>query len=106
MPLASAFLSTAFFAFTLAVAAGVVWNVYLGGRGRHEPRSLTVQWTTATAIGLAAWMTLTWYLAASGALANFDMRPPPMLLLFVSIAALSVTLSVSRFGSRFVEGLP
>jgi hypothetical protein len=106
MPSASAFLFTAFFAFAVAVAAGVVWNVYLGGRGRHEPRALTIQWTTATAIGMAIWMALTWYVAASGALADFDRRPPPMLLLFAAVVTLSVTLSFSRFGSRFVEGLP
>ena len=90
----------------MAVAAGVVWNVYLGGRGRHEPRALTAPWTTGTAIALAAWMGLTWLVAASGTLADFSRRPPPMLLLFVTLVALSIMLTFSRFGSRFVEGLP
>jgi len=106
MPPASAFLTSSFIGLSLLVALGVLWNVYLGGRGRHEPHALTSQWTIATAIGMAVWMTTTWYVADSGLLADFARRPPPMLLMFVTVPALSVTLALSRFGSRFVEGLP
>jgi hypothetical protein len=106
MPSASAFLTSSFVGLTLLVALGVLWNVYLGGRGRHEPHALTSQWTIATAIGIAVWMGATWSIADSGLLADFERRPPPMLLMFVTVLALSMALAFSRFGSRFVEGLP
>jgi len=106
MPSASAFLTSSFVNLTMVVALGIVWNVYLGGRGRHEPRALTWQWTFATAIGLSLWMAIAWYGARSGVLADFDRRPPPMLLMFVLVVTLSFALAFSRFGGRFVEGLP
>ena len=44
--------------------------------------------------------------AASGALARFDRRPPPIAVLFLASAAVSVGLGFSPFGDRFLRGLP
>jgi hypothetical protein len=106
MPSASAFLTLSFITLSVIVAAGVVWNVYLGGRGRHEPHALTTRWTIATAIGVTLWMALAWFVAGRGWIADVDRRPPPLLLMVAAVVGLSVSLAFSRFGSRFVEGLP
>jgi hypothetical protein len=106
MPSASAFLTLSFITLSVIVAAGVVWNVYLGGRGRHEPYALTTRWTVATAIGVTLWMALAWFVADRGWIADVERRPPPLLLMVAAVVTLSVSLAFSRFGSRFVEGLP
>jgi hypothetical protein len=56
--------------------------------------------------GSAIWMALTGGLAASGMLARFDVRPPPIAFLFAGTIALGIALGVSRVGGRVAEGLP
>jgi hypothetical protein len=106
MPLGSAFLSTGFVVLTVLLALGVVWNVYLAGRGLRESLSRTWLFTAAAALALAAWMTLAWQIAATGIIADFERRPPPMLLLFVTVLTVSTVVAFTRYGTRFVAGLP
>ena len=79
-PSGSAFLFTGFVAFTVLVAAGVIWNVYLAGRGLQETPRRTWLFTGIAAMGIALWMLLTWEVAATGIVADFERRPPPMLI--------------------------
>lgn len=62
------------------------------------------RWAAPTFIG--AWMAATWWLAASGSLARFDVRPPPLVLLLVTMVALTVGLGLSKLGGRLARGLP
>jgi hypothetical protein len=84
----------------------VVWNVYLAGRGLREPPARTRTFTMWAALGIAVWMGLTWSVARTGVIADFERRPPPMLLLFVAVLTVSISIAYTRYGTRFVEGLP
>ena len=91
---------------TILVAAGIVWHVYLAGRGLRETGSRTWAFTGAAAAGIAVWMYITWQIAGTGVIAEFDRRPPPLLLMVVTVLAVSATIAFTRYGTRFVEGLP
>ena len=105
-PLGSAFLRDGFVLLTVLLAGGIVLNVYLAGRGLIESLTRTWIFTGGAALGIAAWMTLTWQLASRGILANFDRRPAPMLLLFIAVLTVSALIAFTRYGTRFVNGLP
>ena len=106
MPLGSTFLSNGFVVLTVLLAMGVVWNVYLAGRGIREPLSRTWLFTSVASAALAVWMTVTWQVAATGIIANVDRRPPPMMLMVVVVVGVSLLVAFTRFGTRFVQGLP
>ena len=104
--LGSEFLRKGFVTLTMLLAIGTVWTVYLAGRGLAEPSTRTWRFTAAAAIGVIAWMTLTWQVAASGVLADFTRQPPPALFLFLTVAGVSMTVAFTRYGTRLVSGLP
>jgi hypothetical protein len=105
-PVASALLTNGFIVLTLLVAAGVVWNVYLAGRGLRESHRRTLTFTAFAAAGIAAWLWITWQLAATGVLAQFDRRPAPILFLVLAVLILSTLVAFTRYGTRFAVGLP
>lgn len=105
-PAASPALEALFVVFTVLLAAGIVWNVYLAGRGLREPWARTRAWTMWTAAGLALWLLLTWTIAASGILARFSLRPPPMVFMFVVVLASAAVIAFGEYGRRFAQGLP
>jgi hypothetical protein len=105
-PLGSAFLYFGFILLTLLLAAGVVLNVYLAGRGLLEPHRRTLAFTGVALVGIALWMALTWAVASTGVLADFSRRPPPILLMMLAVVTVSVVIAFTRFGHRFVDGLP
>jgi hypothetical protein len=75
----------------------------------YAARRLGQSVTSAVVLALGGsliWMGLTGGLAASGLLARFDVRPPPIAFLFVGTITLGVALGVSRVGGRIAEGLP
>jgi hypothetical protein len=102
----SAVLLNGFIILSVIVAVGIVCNVYLAGRGLREPARRTWLFTGVAIAGIAGWMSLTWYVAASGVLADFSRKPPPLMLLLVVVLAMSVSIAHTRYGTRFVEGLP
>lgn len=104
--LGSAFLVNGFVVFTVLLAVGIVWNVYLSGRGLRESLGRTWLFTGAALAGIGLWMTLTWQLAAAGILAQFDRRPPPLLWFVAAIITVSFVVAFTRYGTRFVVGLP
>ncbi len=55
---------------------------------------------------MAAWMALIGGLAASGALAHFDRRPPPMMGVFAGTIVLALGAALSPLGRRLAGGLP
>jgi len=59
-----------------------------------------------TAVLAIAWLTVTWALADSGVLQQWDRRPPPFALLVPALVAISVALAVSPFGRRFATEIP
>ena len=55
---------------------------------------------------VAAWLGITWRLAATGTLQRWDRVPPPFGLLLVSIIALALLLSLSAVGTRIARTIP
>lgn len=95
-----------FIVLSVVVALGIIVNVYLAGRGLRESHRRTWLFTGVAIAGTTAWMTLTWYVASTGLLSDFTLRPPPMLLLFIVVVTMAVAIAYTRYGTRFVEGLP
>jgi hypothetical protein len=106
VPLGSPFLRWGFIVFAVLLALGIVWNVYLAGRGLREPRKRTRLFALVAAAGIAGWMAVTWQVAASGVLMRFDQQPPPIVWLVVAVVAVSLGVAFSVFGTRFATGLP
>ncbi|HET6333373.1 MAG TPA: hypothetical protein VFG30_09185 [Polyangiales bacterium] len=91
----------------LLVVLGVV-GLFVTGEA-YAARRLGRSVTGAVVLALGGsliWMGLTGGLAASGVLARFDIRPPPLAFLFAGTVALGIALGVSRVGGRIAEGLP
>jgi hypothetical protein len=104
--LGSAFLHNGFVVITVLLAAGIVLNVYLAGRGLRESRARTWAFTGVAVLGTAAWMTLTWFVAATGIIADFARRPPPVVLMLLVVLSMGTAIAFTRYGTRFVQGLP
>jgi hypothetical protein len=60
----------------------------------------------AAAALTALWMAATWYAASSGVLADFDRRPPGLVLLAIAIFTASFTIALSPVGRLLASGLP
>ncbi|HEV8244695.1 MAG TPA: hypothetical protein VGP93_02970 [Polyangiaceae bacterium] len=87
----------------LAVAALFVWGQLAAARRLGES---TRQVGLFAALGTLFWLGLSALAASSGLLARFDLRPPPMALMFVAVTALGVFVGLSRAGERLALGLP
>jgi len=54
----------------------------------------------------AAWMAITWRVAASGVLRNWNATPPPFFLLLVAVVAIASLTAFSPLGRRLAFGVP
>ena len=106
MPQASALVTLGFIALPLLLAAAFVLGTAWAGRRTGQGASSQYWWALGTALGALGWLTLTWALAASGTLRRFDMAPPPLVVLLLSVVALGVGIGCSPLGTRLVRGLP
>lgn len=88
---------------TLAVLLVVGVTVSWRRTGATWVRTILV--ATATTLGVAVWMGLTYVAALFGVL-RFDSRVPTMMLLVPLMMTLSAGLAVSGFGRRLAIGLP
>jgi hypothetical protein len=59
-----------------------------------------------SAAGMVAWMAVINGLAHTGALTRFDLRPPPMMGVFLGTLVLATAFALSGFGKRLALGLP
>jgi len=57
-------------------------------------------------LGMGSWMLLLALVALTGALENFESRPPPMMGVFLGTLAVALAAAVSPLGRRLAEGLP
>lgn len=57
-------------------------------------------------IGVTLWMGLSALAALSGFLARFDMMPPPMLMMLVSVFVMSAVIGLSPFGRAVATEVP
>jgi hypothetical protein len=102
--LAASWLVTAGFVFLpLVLAAAFVAGVAVA-RDAREPRVAAWRRAGLAFAGAAAWLGLTWALAASGVLRRFDATPPPFAPFVVAITVLGVAIAFSPVGTRLVRG--
>lgn len=88
----------------LALAAafvGGVWFAWTRSTSRHAARA-----TVIAAVCSAAWLVITWEVAASGVLRLWNRTPPPFGLLVVTIVLLSLRLAFGPVGGRFARTIP
>jgi hypothetical protein len=82
----------------LSVVVAVAW---IWTWSRHQPR--TRLWLASAVAGV---MAISAVAAMSGLLARFDVRPPPMAVMLVSIFALAFALGLSPFGKSVATQVP
>jgi hypothetical protein len=105
-PAASPWLTAGFGLFAPALIALGVAGVAWAERRLGAPPAQVRRRAAAVAAGGVAWLAATWGLAASGVLARFDPRPPPLLGLLAAVLAVAAAVAASRPGTRLVRGLP
>jgi hypothetical protein len=59
-----------------------------------------------TLVLAAAWMAVTWTVAARGVLGRWDRLPPPFMVMIAGVVAIAVAIAYSRLGARLAFGLP
>ena len=84
------------------LSAGV-WRAW---RRAGEPGARAARAAGMVGGAAAVWMALTWQLAASGALRQWDATPPALALLVLAILLIAFRLAFSRVGLRLAQGVP
>ena len=80
--------------------------VSTASRQLDEPESARRAAMNGTAAIALLWMALTWAVARSGMLLQWDATPPPFAVLVVAIVGLAATIAFTPYGTRLVLGLP
>ncbi len=90
----------------LLLATLFVFGTRIASRRLGESDAVVTRRTLGSAIGVALWMAAFAALAASGVLARFEVRPPPLFLAMISIGIGAIALSRSTVGRALGDGLP
>jgi hypothetical protein len=88
----------------LALAALFVAATWRTGAGLD--RAARWRRTILAGAGVAIWLGAQAAAALSGWLGRFDVRPPPMVIWFMSMVVMTLALAWSPFGRRFADKLP
>jgi hypothetical protein len=62
--------------------------------------------TVLAGVGVAIWLAAQAVAARSGWLGRFELRPPPIVIWFLSMIVMTLALAWSSFGRRFADKLP
>jgi hypothetical protein len=85
----------------VAVAlSAIIWRA-VGAEG--YPRRQTNRLQIRLALGAVAWLAITLWVSAAGALRHFERQPPPMLFLVAAVFALAGWLAFSWIGDLVVR---
>lgn len=84
----------------MAILALLVAAMFVLGVARSGASRRTISLASA---GDAAWLSATYALGASGVLLRFDLKPPPMTLLMVAVAAVGLGVGASRLGAALAS---
>ena len=98
--------TAAFVVIPVLLAATFVCGIAVAWRRAGATSSNTLRVTLTSATATAAWMAVTWWLAASGELRNWDRTPPPFAVLIVAILVLAFAVAFSRLGIRLAHFIP
>lgn len=84
----------------------LLWGVAAASRRLGEPAPVRQRVLLWTAVIAAAWLAVTWLVAARGTLRLWNATPPPIAVLFVAILVLAARIAFGSFGRRLIDGLP
>ncbi len=90
----------------LLVAVGFVAACEWAGRRRGDAASVRTRRAAGVGAATAAWLAISWALAASGVLQRFDRTPPPFVIFALAIVVIGVVVAGSRLGTLLIDGLP
>lgn len=94
-------------AISMGVVAILVAVVFLGGYAyAHQTAHIAAPRPSAVAFVMVLWMLATGALAISGALSNFEARPPPLALLMAVVVLGGTALGFSPVGEVLARALP
>jgi hypothetical protein len=91
-------------AIALALSALFVFATWRTGEGM-DPAARKRR-TGLAAGGVVLWLAAQAAAALSGILGRFELRPPPIVIWFASMIAMTLALAWSGFGRRFADKLP
>ena len=83
-----------------------VWGVSVAWRRMGASAALSRRAAIVSAAAALAWMGITWAVARSGVLREWERTPPPFALLVLAILLLSASIAYSRVGRYLALGLP
>lgn len=96
----------AFVVIPVLVAIALVWGTSIAWRRSGAPRDTARRVVLVTGAAAVGWMAVTWVLAESGILRNWNRTPPPFGVFILGIAVLAAVIAFSRFGRRLAQFLP
>jgi len=96
----------AFVLIPLLLAALFMTGVIVTSRRAGASREATLRTALLAGVGTCAWMAVTWAAASSGALRQWDRRPPPLVFLVIGVVTLSLSIAFSSIGRRLATFLP
>jgi len=88
------------------VIPGILLALYAWGCAHVASPRQRVRVARLALLAGAAWMAITWRVAESGALRNWNATPPPFFTLMVATLALASAMTFSPLGRRLALGVP
>lgn len=104
MPNISFSLQAAFIALVAVMALLFIIALHRAGE-RFESKQTSLRWLAMAIILMAVWLGSSALIAQSGSLAEFDRRPPPIMLMAASFFLATTILAFSPVGTRLINGI-
>ena len=103
---ASALVTGGFVVLPVLLSLGFLLTQDWAGRRLGDSPAIRRRWMIGTGLGVVVWLLLTAAVAASGVLRRFDVAPPPLAWVLLSVTALGILVPYSPLGTRLIRGLP
>lgn len=96
----------AFVVIPLLIVGALVWGTAVAWRRSGASSQTSTRAAAMTGAAALIWMAITWAVAQSGILRNWDRTPPPFALLILAILVLAAAIAWSPLGRRLAQFLP
>jgi hypothetical protein len=83
-----------------------VWAIAMSSHRSTGSRARAVRDGSIAAAGALLWMSLTWRVASSGVLREWERTPPPFALLVAGILGMAIAVAFSSTGRRLAAQVP
>jgi hypothetical protein len=104
MPPVSIFSKVSLIGLVVLLALGFIVAVWQAGKPRESSQT-SLLWATIAAILISVWLGGSAILAKSGILAEFQRRPPPILIFMFSLSIITAAVAFSPIGNRLIKGV-